>query len=82
MLEKEMRDMIKEFKKTLPMGMRGATTRQMRQTYELADEEGQARMKAALRARLNGEPDPELAEPKVSIAQFNPSPDVLGVTDE
>ncbi len=54
-IDKEMRNMIREFKKTQPHGVRNQVQRQMRAAYEGADPELKAQMKEQLRAHLNGE---------------------------
>jgi hypothetical protein len=51
-VDREMRELIKEWKATQPFGMRAKAEQQMRDAYELSDPETQQQMKETLREHL------------------------------
>ncbi len=56
MVDKEMRELIRKYKQTKPIGMRGKTERGMRQVYELADAKKREELKQSVKDALDGRP--------------------------
>jgi len=77
MIDKEMRNLIKQFKKTQPKGVRNRVKNQMTEVYEMAEPETQAKMKADLTAHLAGEL-PEEEQGTIQVINYTPDEDSNG----